>query len=116
MVSVDRLAFLQNVSLFSGMTPHELLHVAQITKDVNYPSGSTVVREGDIGDYMFVVVSGEVLVHRSHLEIRKLVSIDLFGEMSILDREFRSASVTAITNCQLIQIHQKEYWQLLISH
>ena len=116
MVNVDKVAFLQNVPLFLGMTPTELMHVAKIGKDVTYPPKTPVIQEGDIGDYLFIVLSGQVMVHRGDVQIRKLVPKDFFGEMSILDRESRSASVTTISRCQLLQINQRDFWQLLISH
>lgn len=116
MISVDKVAFLQNVPLFAGMTPYELMDVAEIAKEIAYPANTSVIREGDIGDYLFIVVTGEVLVHRGTVEIRKLGPNDFFGEMSILDRESRSASVTTTSNCQMLQINQTDFWQLLVTH
>ena len=116
MISVDKVTFLQNVPLFAGMTPHELMDVAEIAKEVTYPADTAVIREGDIGDYLFIVVNGEVQVHRGKVAIRKLGSKDFFGEMSILDRESRSASVTTVSRCLMLQIDQRDFWQLLVSH
>jgi CRP/FNR family cyclic AMP-dependent transcriptional regulator len=116
MISVDKVAFLQNVPLFTGMTPHELIDVAEIAKEITYPENTAVIREGDIGDYLFIVLNGEVMVHRGDVQIRKLGSMDFFGEMSILDRESRSASVTTTSNCLMLQIDQRDFWELLVSH
>ena len=116
MISIDKVAFLQNVPLFTGMTPHELIDVGEIAKEITYPENTAVIREGDIGDYLFIVVNGEVMVHRGDVRIRKLGSMDFFGEMSILDRESRSASVTTVSNCQMLQIDQRDFWELLVSH
>src|SRR5215510_8829199 len=116
MVTIDRIAFLQNVPLFGGMTSQELLDVAEIVKEVNFPSDTTIIREDDIGDYMFILVEGEVRIHRGSTEVGKLQSKDFFGEMSILDRGPRSASVTTISNCQLLRIDERDFWQILAEH
>jgi len=110
------MAFLQHVSLFAGMTPHELLQVTAILKETRYPADTTVIQERDAGDCMFIVADGEVSVHRGNVEIRKLRSKDFFGEMSLLDREPRSASVTTISNCLLLRLDQQDFWKLLIEH
>src|SRR5262249_49143303 len=114
MLPIDRIAFLQNVPLFAGMTSQELLRVAEIVKEVNFPSDTMIIREDDVGDYMFILVDGEVLIHRGSAQVGKLQSKDFFGEMSILDRGLRSASVTTLSNCQLLRIDERDFWQILV--
>jgi CRP-like cAMP-binding protein len=116
MVPIDRIAFLQNVPLFAGMSSQELLHVGEIVKEVNFPANTTIIREDDIGDYMFILIDGEVLIHRGSAQVGKLGSKDFFGEMSILDRGPRSASVTTLSNCQLLRIDERDFWQILVVH
>ena len=116
MVPVDKMAFLQHVSLFAGMTAHELVQVTALLQETRYPPETTVIREQDAGDCMFIVADGEVTVHRGDVEIRRLRSKDFFGEMSLLDREPRSASVTTISNCLLLRLDQRDFWRLLIEH
>jgi len=116
MLPVDKIAFLQNVPLFVGMTSQELMDVAEIVKEINYPPDTTIIREDDIGDHMFILVEGEVIVHRGNVQIGKLRSREFFGEISIIDRGPRSASVTTRSNCQLLQIDQRDFWQILLAH
>ena len=116
MVPIDRIAFLQNVPLFAGMSSQELLHVAEIVKEVNFPSNTTIIHEDDIGDYMFILVDGEVLIHRGSAQVGRLGSKDFFGEMSVLDRGTRSASVTTLSNCQMLRIDERDFWQILVVH
>jgi len=116
MVPIDRIAFLQNVPLFAGMSSQELLRVAEIVKEVNFPSNTTIIREDDIGDYMFILVDGEVLIHRGSAQVGRLGSKDFFGEMSVLDRGPRSASVTTLSNCQMLRIDERDFWQILVVH
>src|SRR5947207_11997950 len=99
MVIVETVVFLQHVPLFAGLTANELIEVASITKEIPYPAGVNIISEGEHGDYAFVVVEGEVLVHRGDVHVDKLGAKDFFGEMSVLDGEPRSASVTSISRC-----------------
>jgi CRP/FNR family cyclic AMP-dependent transcriptional regulator len=116
MVPIDRIAFLQNVPLFAGMSSQELLRVAEIVKEVNFPSNTTIIHEDDIGDYMFILVDGEVLIHRGSAQVGRLGSKDFFGEISVLDRGPRSASVTTLSNCQMLRIDERDFWQILVVH
>jgi CRP/FNR family cyclic AMP-dependent transcriptional regulator len=116
MKNAEKIGFLRNVPLFEGMTAQELMYVAGIVREITYPPGTTVILEEDIGDYMFIVVEGEVMVHRRNVQLAKLGTKEFFGEMSILDREPRSASVTTLTECVMLRIDESEFWQLLIAH
>jgi len=116
MTNVEKIAFLENVPLFSGMATQELMYVAGIVEEDSFPAGATVIREEDAGDSMFVVVDGEVMVHRRNAQLAKLRSKDFFGEMSLLNSEPRSASVTTISKCRLLRIEESDFWQLLIAN
>ena len=56
--------FLENVPLLSELTPYDVITIADALKPVTYSAGDVVVREGDLGDYFFIVESGEVKVTR----------------------------------------------------
>jgi CRP/FNR family transcriptional regulator, cyclic AMP receptor protein len=116
MTNVEKIAFLENVPLFSGMATQELMYVAGIVQEDSFSAGETVIREEDAGDSMFVVVAGEVMVHRRNAQLAKLRSKDFFGEMSLLNNEPRSASVTTVSNCRLLRIEEDDFWQLLIAN
>jgi CRP/FNR family cyclic AMP-dependent transcriptional regulator len=116
MTNVEKIAFLENVPLFSGMPTHELMYVAGIVQEDSFPAGATVIREEDGGDSMFVVVDGEVMVHRRNAQLAQLRSKDFFGEMSLLNSEPRSASVTTVSKCRLLRIEEDDFWQLLIAN
>lgn len=116
MITVEKILFLRNVPLFSGMPPGELSRLADITKEVIYPAGSSIIREGEYGDTMYLIVEGEVRVHRGAAKIAVLKEKDYFGEMSILAGEPRSASVTALSDCLLLRINQADFHEMLSGH
>ncbi|MBN1594708.1 Crp/Fnr family transcriptional regulator [candidate division FCPU426 bacterium] len=78
-----------------------------------YPSGTTIFKEGDIGEEMFIIQSGQVKITKKTNEGEKTLVIlsegDFFGEMAVIDREPRSASATAITETKCIVLNQEVF-------
>lgn len=116
MITVQKILFLRNVPLFAGMPPGDLSYLAGIAEEVVYSTGEAIIRQGDHGDTMFLIVEGEVRVHRGEAKLAVLTSKDYFGEMSILDGEPRSASVTALTDCLLLRINLADFHAILSQH
>jgi CRP-like cAMP-binding protein len=86
---------LESSTLFRKVTPEMVKELASKMVITSYREGDTIIRKDDIGITMYFIVSGEVKIHdREHL-LAKLGTGEFFGEMSILDREPRSMSVTA---------------------
>ena len=84
----------------------------------SYPAGALVISEGDPGDSMFLLVKGSVRVlviggHGRALEIRRLDAPDFFGEVSALSGLPRSATVVAVTDCELVEIDRAALERLL---
>lgn len=78
-----------------------------------YTDGEAIVREGETGDRMFIIQSGRVRVSRSmngnEVELAQLKAGDFFGEMALIDREVRSATVSAIGEVRLLSIDKKNF-------
>lgn len=78
-----------------------------------FRSGETIFREGDPGDYMFVIVEGQVdiLVHGKVVD--HLVAGSVFGEMALIDGMKRSGTALARTDCRLAAISEKRFLRLI---
>ena len=78
-----------------------------------YSNGKVIVRQGEMGDRMFVIQSGRVRVTRTvdgrEIELAELKEGDFFGEMAIIDRETRSATVSAVGDVRLLSIDKKNF-------
>lgn len=116
MITIQKVLFLRNVPLFSGMPPDELSHLAGIAEEIVYAAGQPIIRQGEYGSSMFLIVEGQVRIHQGDLELAALKEKDYFGEMSILDGEPRSASATAHTDCLLLCINQDDFYNILSRH
>ena len=76
-------------------------------------AGQTVFEKDDPGDGLYLVVDGEVRVHRGAHTLNHLGEGDVFGEMALLDAEPRMASVTAVADTLLLRLAQEPFFELM---
>lgn len=79
-----------------------------------YSAGDDIVRQGEIGDCMFVIQEGEaeVLIDRDdggQMRVDVMKAGEVFGEMAILERQTRSATVRAISPMRVLTIDKKTF-------
>ena len=111
--TIEKVLFLKGVDLFRGIPGEDLAHIAQISTEVDYPPNKSIVCENDIGDSMFLIVEGEVRVHSGNQQFAQLGPQEYFGEMSILDSEPRSATVTSTQDLRALRIAQSDFSEIL---
>jgi CRP-like cAMP-binding protein len=76
---------------------------------VRYAAGDVIFAEGDKGDAMFVVRTGEVAIERGGRIMETLGGGGVFGEMALIDGSPRSATVRAKTDCEVAPINEKTF-------
>ena len=92
--STERERLLAGCPLFLGLPPEGVAVLARRATEVDFPAAHVIARQGEIGTGLFIIVSGSVKVVRSGDELAHLKAGDFFGELSVLDRMPRTASVT----------------------
>jgi CRP-like cAMP-binding protein len=108
-----RLEALGKVGLFRGMSKRSLARIDQVSEVRTVDEGDTIVAQGDTGSDMMVVLSGVAAVRRGKRKVAELATGQSFGEMALLDRQARSASVIAMTPMQLLVIDGGAFRKLL---
>jgi CRP-like cAMP-binding protein len=108
----------RRVALFSELGNGELEALGRNLSPKTYPAGSPIIRESEPGDLFFVILRGEVKVFVDSPDGREVVlshlqTGDFFGEMALLEGESRSASVTALTDCELAVLARAEFLAVL---
>ena len=101
-LTLDRRSeLLAGCPLFKGIDPAGLAGLAEVATAVDFPPNHVIARQGDIGTGFFVVVDGSVRVVRDGAVIAHLGPGEFFGELSVLDRLPRNASVISdgATSC-----------------
>lgn len=111
--SVDKVLFLKRVDLFSQLPGRELLNLAAIAEQVSFAEQSVIFEEGSEGDSLYLILSGQVRVSRAGRHIATLGMRECFGEMAILDRTPRSATVTAMDRVSALRIERDSFYDLL---
>lgn len=96
-----RTELLAGCPLFKGIDAAGLASLAEMATSVDFPAGHAIARQGEIGTGFFVVVEGRVRVVRDGEVVARLGPGDFFGELSVLDRMPRNATVAAevATSC-----------------
>jgi signal transduction histidine kinase len=109
--------FLRRLALFSGLPEEELTRLVMMGREVALQPGEVLIREGEPGDALFVIVEGEFEVTKlagsSAVVIAHRGAGEVIGEMSLLDNEPRSATVRALTSSRLFRIDQDSFHKLL---
>jgi CRP/FNR family transcriptional regulator, cyclic AMP receptor protein len=108
-----RINHLKRVSLFSDCTDAELHRIAEISTTVERPAGTILTKVGTPGDSFFLIIDGRVSVDTPLGAADPLRPGDFFGEMSLLDGEPRSATITAKTDVRLLAVDRSQFWRLL---
>jgi CRP-like cAMP-binding protein len=111
--TVEKVLFLKSVDLFSRIPGEDLSQIAGIAQQVSFEQGQLIIQEGEIGDSLFLILEGQVMVHRLGQEISRLGEKESFGEMSLLDNEPRSASVTAVTDVSCLKVERDDFFELM---
>lgn len=104
---------LARMPLFARLGDRELLRVMQSVEVRNYEDEQLVIREGDKGDELFIVLSGRVAVSRGGEVLTRLGAGEHFGEMALIRAVPRSATVKAEGNAELIAIRRTDFFEIL---
>lgn len=112
---------LRSVPLFADLEQGELERFSRVAVPRSFPAGTRVFHEGDHSDACYIVRSGNFRVTREHSDGRAITLAtlgpgDIFGELAMLDREVRSASVEALADGELLALPGGEVRALLGRH
>jgi CRP/FNR family cyclic AMP-dependent transcriptional regulator len=108
----------RKVSLFADLEAGDLETLSQIATSRHVPAGTAILREAEPGDQFFVIVRGEVKVYVDSPDGREVVLThlqagDFFGEMALFENESRSATVTALTETDLVALSRNDFFTAL---
>jgi CRP-like cAMP-binding protein len=115
---MERIVFLRRVPLFAKLAPVEVKQVAAIAGERVYADGETLGRQGDPGDEMYVIVAGDVRVIVTRADGSSVEAVrrgvgEYVGEMAILTREPRIATLIAAGAVRVLTIDQRSFERIL---
>ncbi len=107
---IDHLA---EIPIFSSCSKRELQKIAKASSEISIPAGQRLVDQGEQGKEAFVIISGTASVLRNNRKFTTLGAGDTVGELSLLDKGPRTASVVAETPIKALVLTTREFTGLL---
>jgi hypothetical protein len=108
---IERVLLLRRIPLFADLRPEDLERLAGIAEEQGYDEGETIAREGEVGDAMHIITEGTIAVVGApdgHVIATRSAG-DVVGEMSIITKEPRMASLVAESPVRTIRIGQRAF-------
>jgi CRP-like cAMP-binding protein len=106
---------LSKIWLFSTSSAKDLRTIRKALEEVTVPPGRLLCEQGTIGQEFFLIVDGQASVKRNNRKVATLGPGQYFGELALLDRRPRSASVTSDTDMTLLVLGQRQFNGILDS-
>ena len=113
MTTIERVYFLKGVELFAALQGQDVLDIALATEEVDKAAGEEIVREGELDDSLYIVVSGTVGVYRGNQMVAQLKEGEVFGELALPDPPSRSATVSSVSESTLLRVEREVFLDLL---
>ena len=110
---VEKVLLLKSLNIFKDTPENILADLAPLMQEHQYEPGVQIFKEGDTGDCMYIIEQGHIRIHKGSTTLAILKDKEVFGELSLLDAETRSASATTETDCTLYKIDQEPFYELL---
>ena len=89
---IEKVLVLKSLNLFKDTPENVLADLAPLMKEIQYEQGTEIFKEGEIGDCMYIIQQGNIKIHKGTTTLAILKEKEVFGELSLLDADTRSAS------------------------
>ena len=110
---VERVLFLRGVPLFEGLSPEDLVRVAEVATEEVHAAETRVAEEGEVGDELHIVIGGQVRVVVGSREIARRGVGEYVGEMSIVSDQPRMASLVAAEDTRTLTLDGARFRRIL---
>ncbi len=113
LLTIEKVIILKSIKLFSEISEEDLLNLAVSLKEIEYDPAIEVIRQGDLGTSMYIIVAGSVDVVIDGKIVATLNEKEVFGELAALHPEPRIATVITTKNTLLFKIESDLLYELI---
>jgi len=110
---LEKVLLLKSLSIFKDTPETILAELAPLMQEEDMEEGTVIFEEDEPGDCMYIILSGQIRIHKKDTTLAELQEKEVFGELSLLDAETRSATATAKTDCIVYKIDQDPFYELI---
>ncbi len=109
----QKVELIKRVPLFSGLSKRELHEIASLADEIDLREGKVLTQQGKSAREFFVLLEGNADVSKDGRRINQLGDGDFFGEIALISRSPRTATVTATTPVRALVITDRSFRRLL---
>ena len=109
----EKLDLLHRIPVFNRFDRKHIERLGMLTEEVDVPAGKVLIRQGELGDDLMIIASGAVSVERDGTKVNRLGPGEFFGEIAVIDRGPRTATVTSETPCRLLVVNHRDFHALM---
>jgi CRP-like cAMP-binding protein len=116
MIIIEKVLLLKNSSIFHNCKEADLVEIAAICHEQRVEPNVSLFSKGDQGNCIYFIYKGSVSIHDGEHQLAVLHENEIFGELSVLDSDTRSASATTVTECTLLKIEQEDFYDVIATN
>jgi len=110
---VEKVIFLQAVDVFSEVPTEQLAFLGAVAEELSAVEGETLYRTDEPSDCMYLVLEGEVRLHRGEIQVTVARAREAFGTWALFDDEPRLTSATCVRASRLLRVDKDDFIEVL---
>ena len=116
MLIIEKVLLMKSSEIFQQCKETDLIEIAAVCEECYFDKGVTIFEKGSFGNCMYFIYSGKISIHDEQHQLAVLGDNEIFGELSLLDSETRSASATTLTECVMLKIEQDDFFDIMATN
>ncbi|HXS58016.1 MAG TPA: cyclic nucleotide-binding domain-containing protein [Hanamia sp.] len=110
---MEKISLLKETDIFKNVREGDLTDIASVLEEQSLKAGDVIFNKGDVGNCMYLIHEGSVRIHDGSYTLALLGKNEVFGELSLLDAETRSATATCEEDSILFKLGQDPFYNIL---
>ncbi len=115
-LTLEKVLVLKNVPLFAGIQESVLSDIIANAEETSAMIGEDIVKEGELWNDLYIILQGQIRLHKNGQTVQEHSSFDIFGELSALDAAPADVTVTALEDTTMFKIHGPVLYRLMNEH
>lgn len=114
--TIEKVLLFQEVEILQSIPTEYLGRIALITEEVDFHEGDVIYREGESAASLYIVIEGEVRLHRGEQEVMIAIPKAAFGVWALFEEEERMVTATCLSDSRLLCLEKDDFHDLLADH